>query len=155
MHDILIIGAGIGGLTLALELHRRGVECRVLESAPEIKAVGEGINLLPHAAKVLGELGLIPDLQAVSVETAEAAFFNRFGQLIYREPLGKRAGYEWPQLSIHRGDLQTVLLDAVAARLGADRLHLGHDCLRFDQTDDAVQAIFRDRPSVKGKALIA
>jgi 5-methylphenazine-1-carboxylate 1-monooxygenase len=152
--EVLIIGAGIGGLTLALALHRRGIACRVFESAPEIKAVGVGINLLPHATKVLGELGLVPALQAVAVETAEAAFFNRFGQLIYREPLGRRAGYEWPQFSIHRGDLQTLLLDAVKARLGAGRLQLGRHCARFDQADDSVQALFREGSAVKGKALI-
>ncbi len=56
--DVLIVGAGIGGLTLALELHRRGIACRIFESAPEIKAVGVGINLLPHATEVLGGLGL-------------------------------------------------------------------------------------------------
>jgi len=153
--EVLIIGAGIGGLTLALELHRRGVECRVFESAPEIKAVGVGINLLPHATKALGELGLVPALQAVAVETAEAAFFNRFGQLIYREPLGRRAGYEWPQLSIHRGDLQAVLLDAVKARLGADRLRLGYHCTGFQQTDDSITARFRGGEDKSGRALVA
>ena len=83
-HDVLIVGAGIGGLTLALELHKRGIACRVFETAPEIKAVGVGINILPHASAVLAELGLEPALARVAVETAEAAFFNRFGQLIYR-----------------------------------------------------------------------
>ena len=153
--EVLIIGAGIGGLTLALELHRRGIDCRVFESAPEIKAVGVGINLLPHATKVLGELGLEPALAKVAVETAEAAFFNRFGQLIYSEPLGKRAGYEWPQFSIHRGDLQTVLLDAVKARLAPGRLRLGHHCLGFEQGEDFVQANFRERSPIKASALIA
>src|SRR5262245_27021120 len=103
MQEVLIVGGGIGGLTLALALHRAGIACRVFESAPEIKAVGVGINLLPHATKVLGDLGLLPALAKVAIETQEAAFFNRYGQLIYREPLGKRAGYELPQFSIHRG----------------------------------------------------
>ncbi len=152
--EVLIIGAGIGGLTLALELHRRGVECRVFESAPEIKAVGVGINLLPHATRALGELGLVPALAKVAVETAEAAFFNRFGQLIYREPLGKRAGYEWPQFSIHRGDLQTVLLDAVKDRLGADRLQLGWHCTGFSQNGTLV-ARFKNGETREGRALAA
>ena len=150
MNDVLIIGAGVGGLTLALELHRRGIACRVFESAPEIKAVGVGINILPHANRVFDTLGLVPALAKVAVETKEAAFFNRFGQLIYREPLGRYAGYQWPQLSIHRGDLQTILLDAVKARIGADRVHLGAHLVSFQ---DAT-AKFRDGASVTGRALI-
>ena len=153
--EILIVGGGIGGLTLALELHRLGVACRVFESAPEIKVVGVGVNLLPHATKVMGELGLVPALERVAVETAEAAFFNRFGQLIYREPLGRRAGYEWPQLSIHRGDLQVVLLDALKKRLGADRLHLGWHCEGFSQDENSVSLKFKDHEFVRGRAAIA
>jgi 2-polyprenyl-6-methoxyphenol hydroxylase-like FAD-dependent oxidoreductase len=151
----LIVGAGIGGLTLALELHRLGIACRIFESAPEMKAVGVGINILPHANQVLCELGLEPALARVAVETQEAAFFNRFGQLIYKEALGRRAGYQWPQFSIHRGDLQAVLLDAVKARLGAGRLHLGWHCLGFSQNENFVELAFRDRAAVRGKFAIA
>jgi 2-polyprenyl-6-methoxyphenol hydroxylase-like FAD-dependent oxidoreductase len=153
--DVLIIGAGVGGLTLALELHRRGIACRIFEAAPEVRPLGVGINLLPHATKALGALGLVPALEKVAIETQEAAFFNRFGQLIYREPLGRRAGYEWPQLSIHRGELQAVLLEAVKARLGTERLQLGHHCTGFSQDDRTVSAAFRDRGAAKGRALVA
>lgn len=149
MNDILIVGAGIGGLTLALALQRRGIACRIFESAPEIKAVGVGINLLPHATQVLGELGLEQVLAKVAVETQEAAFFNRFGQLIYREPLGRRAGYAWPQFSIHRGDLQAALLAAVKERLGAERLHLGWHCLGFRQEERFVELAFKDHAAQK------
>jgi len=155
VQDVLILGAGIGGLTAALELAKRGIGCRVFESAPEIKAVGVGINILPHATQVLADHDLVSSLKAVAIETAEAAFFNRFGQLIYREPLGKRAGYAWPQFSIHRGDLQTILLDAVKAKLGADRLHLGFHCTGFEQDETSVTASFRERGKIQGKALIA
>ena len=82
MNEVLIVGGGIGGLTLALELHQRRIPCRIFESAPQIHAVGVGINLLPHATRILAELGLEPALARVAVETAESAFFNRFGQLI-------------------------------------------------------------------------
>lgn len=116
--EVAIIGAGIGGLTLALELEARGVACRVLEAAPSIGATGVGINLLPHASKELAALGVLPDLERVAVATDQAVFFNRFGQHVYSEPLGRFAGYDHPQLSIHRGDLQAVLLRAVERRLG-------------------------------------
>jgi glycine/D-amino acid oxidase-like deaminating enzyme len=77
LNEVLIVGAGIGGLALALELARRDISCRVFESAPEIKPLGVGINLLPHATQVLGELGLEPALAKVAVQTQEAAFYNR------------------------------------------------------------------------------
>jgi 2-polyprenyl-6-methoxyphenol hydroxylase-like FAD-dependent oxidoreductase len=153
--DVLIVGGGIGGLTLALELSRRGIGCRVVESAPEIKAVGVGVNLLPHAMRAYAELGLQPALERVAVETKEAAFFNRFGQLIYREPLGRLAGYEWPQLSIHRGDLHMILLDAFRQRIGADRLHLDAHCVGFEQDENSVTLKFKDGHTARGGVAIA
>ena len=159
--DVLIVGGGIGGLTLALTLHRAGIRCRVFEAAPEIKALGVGINLLPHSTAVLCSLGLEPPLAAVAVTTAESVFFTRFGQLIYREPAGRAAGYGSPQFSIHRADLHRVLVDAVVDRLGADALQLGWKCIGFDQNDRKVTARFTDTitgralPSQRGKALVA
>src|SRR5450631_3192233 len=97
MDDILIVGAGIGGLTLGLALHKSGIPCRIFESAAEIRPVGVGINLLPHATKELAALGLEADLAQVAIATGDATFFNRFGQLISREPLGRAAGYDHPQ----------------------------------------------------------
>src|SRR5574341_1321692 len=116
--DVLIVGGGIGGLTLGLALHRAGIACRIFEAAPEIKPIGVGINLLPHATRELSALGLEDALARVAVTTRESAFFNRFGQLIYSEPLGRYAGYAWPQFSIHRGDLHRVLSAAFIGRAG-------------------------------------
>jgi 2-polyprenyl-6-methoxyphenol hydroxylase-like FAD-dependent oxidoreductase len=133
MH-ITIIGAGIGGLTMALAAHHSGISCDVYESVPEIKPIGVGINILPHASRFLCEsLGLEEELSKKGVLTKEAIFFNRFGQKIYAEPSGRSAGYAWPQFSIHRGDLQMVLLDAFLQRVGKDHLHLGMDCTRVDE----------------------
>ena len=147
--EVLIIGAGIGGLTLGLMLHRAGISCRIYEAASELKAVGVGINLLPHASRELVELGLEDALANVAVITREISFFNRYGQFIYSEPTGRYAGYDVPQFSIHRGDLQMVLLDAFIARAGADRVITGRRCTRVDS--DAGVAHFED--SVSGKPL--
>src|SRR5579864_5416713 len=128
MDEVIVIGAGIGGLTLGLALQRAKIPCRIFESVPEIRAIGVGINLLPHATKELAALGLEQALAGVAIRTIDATFFNRFGQLIYQEPLGRAAGYDHPQFSIHRGDLQRVLLEAFKSRAGADRILTNHTC---------------------------
>src|SRR3546814_7650688 len=84
--EVAIIGAGVGGLVLALSLHQAGIACRVYESVEEIRPLGVGINLLPHATKELDELGLLPILDPIAVKTRESIFFNRYGQFIYSEP---------------------------------------------------------------------
>ena len=161
MDDILIVGGGIGGLTLGLALHAASIPCRILESAPEIRAVGVGVNLLPHATKELAALGLEADLARVAIQTKDASFFNRFGQLIYQEPLGRAAGYDHPQFSIHRGDLQMVLLDAFKSRAGADRILTNHHCVGVEQDDHGVTLHFAVGTndavgkSVRGRAAIA
>jgi 2-polyprenyl-6-methoxyphenol hydroxylase-like FAD-dependent oxidoreductase len=154
MDDIIIVGAGIGGLTLGLALHAAGIPCRIFESAAEIRPIGVGINLLPHATKELAALGLEADLAKVAIATKDAAFFNRFGQLIYREPLGRAAGYQHPQFSIHRGDLQMVLLDAFVARAGRDRLATNHHCLAVEQDEAGVSVHFSDGPGGAGRSTI-
>jgi 2-polyprenyl-6-methoxyphenol hydroxylase-like FAD-dependent oxidoreductase len=142
--EILIAGAGIGGLTLALALHEAGLTCRVFEAAPDLKPLGVGINLLPHASAVLGRLGLEASLASVAITTKESVYFTRFGQLIYAEPAGRAAGHATPQFSIHRADLHRVLFDAAVDRLGASRVHLGWKCVGFDQDGDAATLRFVD-----------
>lgn len=157
VNDILIVGGGIGGLTLALELAQRGIVHRVFEAAPQIKPVGVGVNLLPHATRILAELGLESALARVAVETAASHFYNRFGQLIYQEPLGRRAGLGWPQFSIHRADLQAALMERVAwaaGRKGARPLELGRKCIGFEQDEAGVTLRFEDGTSARGAAAI-
>src|SRR4051812_46144906 len=154
MDEVIIVGAGVGGLTLGLALHAAGIRCRVFESASEIRPIGVGINLLPHATKELAALGLEQALAKVAIATTDATFFNRFGQLIYQEPLGRAAGYDHPQFSIHRGDLQMVLLETFVARAGRDRLLTNRHCLGVEQDETGVSVTFSDggtgRSTVRG-----
>jgi 5-methylphenazine-1-carboxylate 1-monooxygenase len=142
--DVAVVGAGIGGLTLALSLQAAGISCRVYEAAPEIRPLGVGINLLPHAVRVLDGLGLLDALSAVGVTTKESAFYNAHGQFVYSEPAGRYAGYQWPQFSIHRGDLQSVLLQAVRARIGDDAIVADRRCAGFEQDAQGVTLRFED-----------
>ena len=129
---VIIAGAGIGGLVAALALHEQGVEVQVYEAVPELAPLGVGINLLPHAGAVLQGLGALDEIRALGVETAELCFFNRHGQLIWREPRGLAAGYPVPQVSVHRGRLQLALFDIVRRRLGDDAVRTGHRLQSLD-----------------------
>jgi 2-polyprenyl-6-methoxyphenol hydroxylase-like FAD-dependent oxidoreductase len=151
--DVVIVGAGIGGLTLALELHARGIPCRLYEAAPEIKPMGFGINIQPCATELFARLGLLERLAALAVTTRECVFFNRHGQQIHRVDSGRFAGHAYPQMAIHRGDLQLTLLDATLERLGVDRVHTGWTCVGVDPGGAQARAHFR--PTAGGSALLA
>ena len=151
--NVVIVGAGIGGLTFALSLQRAGISSRIYEVTPEIRPLGVGINILPHASRIFAELGIDAALAKVSILTSEAVFFNRFGQLIYREPLGHYAGYGHPQYSVHRGELQKVLLDAVRERIGADAIVTGCKCVATE--DHGSEAIAHFQNSITGEPLPA
>jgi 2-polyprenyl-6-methoxyphenol hydroxylase-like FAD-dependent oxidoreductase len=144
---VLIAGGGIGGLTAALSLHAAGIEAQVVEAAREIKPLGVGINLLPHAVRELSELGLADALDAIGIPTAELVYHDRFGNRIWAEPRGVAAGYRWPQVSIHRGELQNLLLAAVRQRLGDASVRTGVVVERHAQIGTEVRVSLRDRGS--------
>jgi 2-polyprenyl-6-methoxyphenol hydroxylase-like FAD-dependent oxidoreductase len=139
------VGAGVGGLATALSLEQIGISATVFDAVSELRPLGVGINLLPHAVRELDELGLLRQLQARSVAPSLLLYATRRGQEIWTEPRGLAAGYPWPQLSIHRGALQDVLLAAVVDRLGRDAVHVGRRLVRIeDRPDSRPVAVFED-----------
>ncbi|MEI7804082.1 MAG: flavin-dependent oxidoreductase [Hyphomicrobiales bacterium] len=142
--NVAIIGGGICGLSLALNLHRRGIAACVYERAPEIKELGVGITLLPHAMREFTALGVGGDLLAAGIENRESCFFNRFGQLIYKEARGKFAGYSYPEVGIHRGRLHMILYQAARERLGADGIKTDHDCVGVEQDESGANIHFKE-----------
>jgi 2-polyprenyl-6-methoxyphenol hydroxylase-like FAD-dependent oxidoreductase len=152
---VLIAGGGIGGLTLALSLHQAGIDCEVFEQAPEIRPLGVGINVLPHAMRELTELGLQERVAAAGIVTQELAYANRLGQMIWSEPRGRLAGYAWPQVSIHRGFLHLELLAAARERLGDARIRLGARMAGFEQDEAGVTLRLDDGRAERGDVLVA
>jgi 5-methylphenazine-1-carboxylate 1-monooxygenase len=146
---VVIAGAGIGGLTAAMCLHRAGFDVAVFEQVSEIKPLGVGINIQAGAVRVLSGLGLEPALAATAIETSELRYANRHGQTIWADPRGRRAGLPWPQFSIHRGQFQMVLLEAAQAMLGADKIRMGHRLAGFAQDGMGVTSRFVDRNGVE------
>ncbi|PWV98168.1 2-polyprenyl-6-methoxyphenol hydroxylase-like FAD-dependent oxidoreductase [Hoeflea marina] len=142
---LLIAGGGIAGLTLALTCHQIGMPVRVFEQVETPQPLGVGINLQPHAVRELHDLRLREELEAISVRTAEVAYFSKRGRPIWAEPRGLAAGYLWPQYSIHRGGLQMLLLDAVRRRLGPGAVVTGVRAAGFEQSADGVMLHLEDR----------
>ncbi len=146
---VLIAGAGIGGLTAAMCLHRAGFDVELSEAVGELRPLGVGINIQAGAVRILSDLGLEPVLAATGIETRELRYANRHGQTIWADPRGRHAGLPWPQFSIHRGELQMILFDAARRMLGDERIGFGRRIADFEQKGSRVVARFVDR---EGKA---
>lgn len=142
---VIIVGGGIGGLTTALMLYARGIDCELFEQSDAIHELGVGINTLPHAIRELAGLGLLDQLDDISLRTYDLFYLTRNGQQVWAERRGLDAGHDVPQLSIHRGRLQGVLLRAAVERLGAKAINTGCRLGAFSQDEGGVTAHFFDR----------
>ncbi|HET6356189.1 FAD-dependent monooxygenase [Streptomyces sp.] len=144
--DILIAGAGIGGLTTALALNAHGINATVLEAADEIRPLGVGINIQPPAiAELTATLGLGDALAATAIPTREHLYVDHTGTKLWNEPRGLAAGHRYPQYSIHRGHLQMLLLTAVRDRLGPDAVRTGTRLHTFEHTPSGIRAHAHDQ----------
>ena len=141
--SIAIIGGGIGGLVLALQLHSTGfINVIIFESSPRLSAIGSGINLQPSAILVLRNLGLLPTLENTGIKTSELRYYNRYGHYVVSEPRGESAGYLVPQISIHRGMLHELLLNALKERLGEGAVFTDHVFTSYSQDEEGITANF-------------
>ena len=95
--SVAIIGAGIGGLSLGLCLCKLNIPFQIYEAVNEIKPLGVGINIQPHAVRELYALGLKSELDKIGIRSQEVAYYSRQGGLIWSELRGTYAGYNWPK----------------------------------------------------------
>jgi 2-polyprenyl-6-methoxyphenol hydroxylase-like FAD-dependent oxidoreductase len=157
---IVVVGGGIAGLGFALSMAQRGLACEVYEAVGEVKELGVGITLLPHAMRELAALGVQPQIEAAGIENLESVFYNRYGQYIYRELRGRHAGYALPEIGIHRGKLHRILWERAVDVLEPAHLHTGHRCTGVEQDATGATVHFAGpdgapRASVRADIVIA
>ncbi|MGI6855246.1 flavin-dependent oxidoreductase [Mesorhizobium sp. 1B3] len=148
----LIAGAGIGGLITALFLREAGIDVEIFERADAVRELGVGINMLPHAVRELAGLGLMPELDTHGIRTRELIYANRFGQTVWQELRGVDAGYDVPQISIHRGRLLGLIHEAVIEKLGRDVIRTGCRVEGFEQAVDSVSVRLAGHDGRSGRA---
>jgi salicylate hydroxylase len=150
---VVIVGAGIGGLTAALALRQAGVDAHVYEQADVLREVGAGVAVGPNAVKVLHRLGLAEALRAVGVVSRSLDSRDwQSGALLGRVPLAEAAVARWgaPFYHLHRAGLH----DALRAALGDQHLTLGARCVAVEQCDGAATARFADGREAAGDLLV-
>jgi salicylate hydroxylase len=153
---ILIAGAGVGGLTAALALLKRGFDVDVFEQAPEIMEVGAGFQISANGTRVLYELGLGAEIESIcwEPEGKEIRIWNT-GATEKLFDLGAESveRYGYPYLMFHRADLQRVLVDAVR-REKPDAIHVNSKCVGFEQDGGRVTLRLENGETAKGDILI-
>ncbi len=144
---------------MALTCHQIGVPVKVYESVRELQPLGVGINLQPNAVRELFDLGLADELPKIGIAATEWALVGKNGNDIWTEPRGLLAGYKWPQFSVHRGQLQMMLYQAVIDRLGADAVETGCRVLGYENRHDRVTVEIERRgvghEEIEGSVLLA
>ncbi len=142
---VLIAGAGVAGLSLGLSLHQVGVPFRIIEAIAELRPLGFGINLQPHAVRELYDLGLKEKLETIGILTERTSYFNNQGQEVWSEPRGLEAGYKFPQISIHRGALQMMLHETLLERCGPKAILAGAKVSEWFETPRGLEVVLTDR----------
>jgi salicylate hydroxylase len=151
--DVIVVGAGIGGLTAALALARAGVEVRVLEQAPALREVGAGIQIAPNATRILHRLGLAEGLARVGVRP-ESIDVRRWddGRPLWQEPLGQAVVRRFgaPYYHLYRPDLLALLSEALPTGV----IHLGHRVTELTERGDGVEVALAGGAVTRADAVI-
>jgi FAD-dependent urate hydroxylase len=149
--NVVVVGAGVGGLATAIALRRGGFEVTVYERAPVLLPIGAGVCMWPNGAKALNALGgertavnLAPELEHVVYRDKTGALISQMSVSSLVEAVGQRP---YP---LSRAHLHQVLLE----QLGPDGLMLGRECVAVEQEKGMVTAYFADGTSASGDIVV-
>lgn len=148
---VIIIGGGIGGLTLALAFCRVGISVEVYERAPELKEVGAGLGVWSNAVKILNRLGVKERIEEIATPFRFAAVCNDKGQTLSNmnmEKFAKEIGTS--SYLMHRAELHA----AIAEKLPADVVKTGHECVKIEQDESTATAYFSNGSTANASLLI-
>src|SRR5262245_10381745 len=153
---VIVLGAGIGGLTCALALLRRGIEVEVYEQAPVLGEIGAGVQISANGTRVLHALGLERGLAECAVQPLSKEIRHwKSGRTWKLFDLGvvSEQRYGAPYLFIHRADLHGLLVEAVRAST-PQAIHLQARCIGVEQDAGGVTLMLQDGRRVRGRLLI-
>lgn len=149
---VIVVGAGMGGLTTALALRQAGYSVEVYDRVPQLRPAGAGVSLWSNGVKVLNRLGLGPKLAAIGGQMQRVSYRTSDGRVLSDfslDPLIERVG-ERPY-PVARTDLQQLLLDAV----GVEHVTLEANCVHVDQDSESATAVFEDGRRATGDLVVA
>jgi 2-polyprenyl-6-methoxyphenol hydroxylase-like FAD-dependent oxidoreductase len=151
---VLVVGAGIGGLTLGLALRRFNLDPRIFERAGGISdlQVGHGLSLWPNGTRILSDVGALEGVERVAAPIERMEFRDLRGRRIVDHPAGavtRELGA--PTLGLRRSELHRALFDAI----GEEAVEFGADLVGVEQDDDGVTARFADGRTERGDVLVA
>jgi 2-polyprenyl-6-methoxyphenol hydroxylase-like FAD-dependent oxidoreductase len=150
---VLIVGAGIGGLSAAIALQRRGIEAVLFERTTELKEIGAGIAIAANAMKALDSLGLADAVRHIGTEPQFYEIRSGRGEVLSRVSVSEqREKLGVTSLAAHRADLQAALLQGLAEAGG--KVHLSTECVGFEQTEGHVRASFASGREERGDLLV-
>ncbi|WGV27953.1 FAD-dependent oxidoreductase [Halotia branconii] len=152
VEKVAIIGAGLGGLAVAIALRKQGIDTQVYEKAHSLRPVGAGLTLFPNGLNSLEAIapGIVDSLKHAASQTRVTNFKKNTGEMIAQNSITLMEKYGQPMLNIRWSRLQEIL----AAALPNDVIHLNHRCIGFEQLDSGVEVSFDNGKIVQADLLI-
>jgi 2-polyprenyl-6-methoxyphenol hydroxylase-like FAD-dependent oxidoreductase len=151
---VLIVGAGIGGITAGLALRRANISTAIFERAGTLRdlQVGHGLSLWPNGTRILAKVGALEAVECVAAPIEQMEFRDVRGRRIVSHAAGdvtQELGA--PTLGLRRSELHRSLLDVI----GEDAVEFSAECVGIEQDDDGITARFADGRTERGDVLVA